>query len=1140
MIVDEIHVLAGSKRGAHLFLTLERLEALRAPTTPPLQRIGLSATVRPLEAVARVLGGMTREGTPRPITVLDAGTRRALDLSIEVPVADMKMLSDRDQGPGSGTPNPDRPGPPPKATSIWPSIYPRLVELIRAHRTTLVFVNNRRLAERLAQALNELAQEELALAHHGSIAHDRRSIIEDRLKRGDIRAIIATSSLELGIDMGSIDLVVQVEAPPTVSSGLQRVGRAGHNIAAVSRGVVIPKFRGDLLASAATLALMRAGEVELTTVPENPLDVLAQQIVAIISDKPMTSTELFAMVRCAYSYRALHKGSFEGVLDMLSGRYPSHEFSELSPRINWDRVTDALTPRRSSKRLAITSGGTIPDRGLFGVFLDGAERAVRIGELDEEMVFESRGGEVFLLGASSWRITDITHDRVLALPAPGEVGKMPFWRGDRASRPFELGRAIGALARTLVSLGSARALELLGTEHAMDENSRTNLVRLLEEQKEATGELPSDRTIVIERFHDELGDQRICILCPFGARVLAPWALAMRARLAEESSLDVDMIYSDDGIVFRIADVDAAPPPLSLIPSASDVEPLLEAGLSTSALFSARLRENAARSLLLPKKSPQKRMPLWAQRRKAAELLAVAANYPSFPLLLETYRECMKDIFDVPALLSVLSDIESRAIRVVQVDTTSPSPFAAALLFNYVASFMYEGDAPLAERRAQALTLDPERLRELLGEVEMTDLLDEEAILAAADSAFGTRRIERADHLHDLLLRVGDLTPAEVVLHASDGIDLESIREELVRSRRLVVCRIASTERWIAMEDVAAYRDALGVVPPPGIAHSLLFPVENALRGLVQRWARTRGPFSAAELAARFGVSEDAILSALAELVRSGRVIEGRFRKAGPSVEWIDRDVLRAIKRRSLAKLRREVEPVEPRALARFAVLHHELDHPRRGLDAVLTTVERLEGIALPASVWFDDVFPARVKGFSTSMVDELCTAGEIVWRGVSSLGESDGRIAFFIADRVAMLAQPAKPIDSALHARICEVLQTRGASFFHHLAAEVGGFPNDVLEAVWDLVFAGQITNDATTPLRSRLGKAQGPSRRDARFRSRRKSLPGSEGRFSLMEDAARTDPTLRLNALTSVLLERHGVMTRESVEMESLTGGF
>jgi ATP-dependent Lhr-like helicase len=1181
VIVDEIHVMAGTKRGAHLFLSLERLEALRR-SPRPLQRIGLSATVRPLEPVAHALGGMTLSGgaeakpTPRPVTIVDAGTRRALELSIEVPVRDMKNLTDRDQGPDTAVDrlmaaDPDFPAPKRKGASIWPTIYPRMLELIRAHRTTLIFVNNRRLAERLAQAINELAEEELALAHHGSIAHDRRAVIEDRLKRGDVRAIFATSSLELGIDMGSIDLVVQVEAPPTVAAGLQRVGRAGHDVASVSRGIFIPKFRGDLLASATTLRAMLDGEVERTSVVENPLDVLAQQIVAIVSGGPVRVGALFDQVRGAYSFRALPRSAFDGVLDMLSGRYPSHEFAELAPRLNWDRVTDVLSPRRSSRRLAISSGGTIPDRGLFGVFLDGAERPVRIGELDEEMVFESRVGEVFLLGASSWRITEITHDKVLALPAPGEAGKMPFWRGDRASRPFELGLAMGALARDLgAKMGKMvggkatdAARTLLAERHHMDENSRENLLSLLTEQREKTGELPTDRTIVIEQFYDELGDKRICVLCPFGARVLAPWAMAVRARLLAETTLDVDVITSDDGIVFRIADVEAAPPPLSLIPSPSDVEPLLEQSLGGTALFAARFRENAARSLLLPKKSPAQRMPLWAQRRKASELLAVASNYPSFPLLLETYRECMKDVFDVPALLDVLAKIESRAIKVVVVDTDSPSPLAANLIFSYVASFMYEGDAPLAERRAQALSLDPERLRELLGEVELADLLDEDALLAVDELARGgTRRIRSADHAHDRLLGHGDHTREELGARLEVGVDLGAITEELLRSRRAVFVRIAGQERLIAVEDAAAYRDALGVVPPPGLPQVLLLPVDNALLSLVRRWARTHGPFRVEDVALRWGAVPAEVTAALERLTATGQVVRGRFRRSTSTAtgsaaedEWVDRELLRAIKRKSLAKLRSEVEPVAPEVLSRFTLAHHDVAaapgsgerRGGRGLEAVLTTIERLEGLALPFSVWLDDVFPARVRAFTPTMLDELCAAGEIVWRGVAPLGDSDGRVAFYLTDRFVQIAEPAKepPQDASgdLARAVRAVVERRGAVFFPQILEEVHGFPNDVLEAVWDLVFLGHLTNDTTAPLRSRLhgaASSHASSRHSPRFRSRRKALPGSEGRFAPLPGRRPTDATARASALTTLLLERHGVLTREHLQLEDVAGGF
>ena len=725
VIIDEIHALAPGKRGSHLWLTLERLEALRPKEAPPLQRIGLSATVRPLEPIARVLGGYASKNVPRPVEIVDAGSKRALDITIEVPVEDMRVLTNKDDDTGPSSP---------ETKSIWQSIYPRLVELIRSHGTTLVFVNSRRLAERLSLAINELAGEEIALAHHGSIAHDQRTIIEDRLKAGSIPAIIATSSLELGIDMGAIDLVIQIEAPPTAAAGLQRVGRSGHRASAVSKGVIIPKFRADLLACAATAKAMTEGEVEHTFVPENPLDVLAQQIVAIVSMGPIPERELYELCTRAAPYRDLPRSAFEGVLDMVSGRYPSDEFAELRARLVWDRVTGVLTARHGARRIAILSGGTIPDRGTFGVFLDSAGKPVRIGELDEEMVFESRVGEVFLLGASSWRITDISHDRVLAIPAPGEAGKMPFWKGDRAGRPAELGAKIGALARKISGMAEAPAVVELNRDYGLDRRAAKNLVSYVHEQREATGEVPSDNVVVIERFRDELGDQRICILSPLGSRLLAPWAMAVSTFLRDERGIEVDAIWSDDGIVFRLPDVESAPDLDVFIPSHEDVEMLVTRGLDKTAMFATRFRENAARALLLPRRSPTKRVPLWSQRKRASDLLAVASRFGSFPIVLETYRECLKEMLDLPNLIDLLRKIEVRTTRVLRVDSTTPSPFASSLLFSYVANFIYDGDAPLAERRAQALTLDTERLRELLGEIELRELLDD-CLLYTSDAA---------------------------------------------------------------------------------------------------------------------------------------------------------------------------------------------------------------------------------------------------------------------------------------------------------------------------------------------------------------------------------------------------------------------
>ncbi len=1136
LIVDEIHAIAGTKRGSHLWLSLERLEEERKSDARPLARIGLSATQRPLELVARTLAGFSAPGVPRPIEIVDAGTRRPVDVTVEVPVDDLRTVGERD-APGGAEPVD------PAKRSIWPSIYPRLVELIREHKTTLVFVNNRRLAERLASALNEHAGDEIALAHHGSIAHDKRTVIEDRLKAGSIPAIVATSSLELGIDMGAVDLVIQVESPPSVSAGLQRVGRAGHRASAVSKGVIVPKFRGDLLAAAATAGAMRRAEVEATHVPEHPLDVLAQQIVAIVATDPVNEAHLYDVVRRAGPYANLPRSAYEGVLDMLSGRYPSDEFAELRPRIVWDRLTGTLSPRHGARRLAILSGGTIPDRGLYGVFLAGTEegRPVRVGELDEEMVFESRVGEVFLLGASSWRIAEITHDRVLVVPAPGEPGKMPFWRGDKPGRPLELGLRIGELTRKLAALSLADATRVLHADHALDAKAAKNLAAYAHDQKQATGEVPSDEVIVLERFRDELGDQRVCLLSPVGSRVLAPWAMAVLTRLRDDHGLDVDAIWSDDGVVFRVADVDAAPELDLYLPDPEEVEGLILRGLDQTALFAARFRENSARALLLPRKLPGKRSPLWAQRKRSADLLSVASKFGSFPMVLETYRECLRDALDLSGLVDLLARVRDRRVRVVRVDTRTPSPFASSLLFSYVASFMYDGDAPLAERRAQALSLDQDRLRELLGEVELRELLDERAITEAAAELqhLGRRLARHADGIHDLLLSLGDLTRDEIALRSLPDLDVDAALAALVEARRLVPLAIAGQARFVAVEEVARYRDALGASPPAGLPTSLLGPVPDAIVGLASRYARTHGPFTVAELAARYGTSEKAARDAVMALVASGRIVLGSFSPARACEELCDAEVLRLLKQKSLAKLRREVEPVPQAALSRFLGKWHELERPRIGHEGLLTAIEQLEGLALPITAWLEEVLPARVRGFSPSDLDDLTAAGEVLWCCQGSIADYDARVSLHLTDRFGLLAPAVVPPSGALEQRVLEVLSQRGAMFFSDLVSALGGFQGDLLEGLWGLVLSGLVTNDTTLPLRSRFKIGDASGGRTARFRTRRALPPGSQGRWSVLP-TVRANETERRAALATILLERWGVVTREVVEAEGVAGGF
>ncbi len=1250
VIIDEIHALVPTKRGAHLAVSLERLTT-RCERRP--QRIGLSATQRPLDEVARFLGGAetvagpeslilrpqsavtgpppsdaspqsssagrqfsvpesgsdsrasrTRRGTRRrsavssapessaaasaatapasaidapaggaplgaagigdefagarspvryrAVTIVDAGARKQLALRIEVPVEDMARLTTADDIPsGPASVGDTRP-------SIWSAIHPRLLDLIRAHQSTLIFVNSRRLAERLSGALNELAGEVLVRSHHGSIAREQRMEIEDRLKGGTLRALVATSSLELGIDMGAIDLVVQIEAPPTVASGLQRIGRAGHQIGAVSSGVIFPKFRGDLVACAAVTRAMHEGAVEATRYPRNPLDIVAQQIVAMTAMDTWPVDDLYATLRGAAPFAELSRSAYDGVLDMLSGRYPSDEFAELRPRVTWDRVAGTVTAREGAKRVAIANGGTIPDRGLYGVFLVGAgPGAARVGELDEEMVFETQVGETFVLGASSWRVEEITHDKVLVSPAPGEPGKMPFWKGDRAGRPLELGLAIGRLTHDLLRMPPPAALDRLTREHDLEPGAAENLLQYLRDQEAATRAVPDASTIVIERVRDELGDWRVCVLSPRGGRIHAPWAMAAVARIREETGVDVETLWGDDGFVVRFPDVDTPPDPALLLPAPDEAHALVVRQLGATALFAAKFRENAARSLLLPKRRPGMRAPLWQQRKRAADLLAVAARFGSFPVLLETYRECLRDVFDMGALHQTLSDVRSRRVRIVTVDSEQPSPFAASLLFSYVASFLYDGDAPLAERRAQALAVDQAQLRELLGDAELRELLDADAIedierqLQRLDPKYHARSV---DAVHDMLISLGDLSESEIAVRVAGTVPQDAATT-LTRTRRALRVRIAGDTRLIAVEDAARFRDALGIPLPPGVPEALLAPVVDPLGDLALRYARTHAPFTAAEFAARYRLGDDAAERLLVRLTSEGRLLEGEFRPSGTRREWTDANVLRTIRRRSLARLRKEVEPVEPAALGRFSLAWQGLTNRRRGADALLDVVEQLQGAPLPASVLETEILPARLDAYDPADLDAVIAAGEVVWTGVEPLGERDGRVALYLADHLTRLlppaaAQKAAARDSAeqpgRERAILEYLKDRGASFFAALHESVGGgYPADTVDALWNLVWQGRVTNDTLHALRaftrSRAVSRRRMQRAATTFRSRRLIPPSAEGRWSLVPAGAGPhNATAWATGVAQQLMTRHGVVTREAVAAEGMPGGF
>jgi ATP-dependent Lhr-like helicase len=1034
-----------------------------------------------------------------------------------------------------------------ETASIWPAVDSRIAELIRSHRSTIVFANSRRLAERLTTRLNELASEAagvetvVARAHHGSVSHEQRAITEEALKRGELPCVVATSSLELGIDMGAVDLVVQVESPPSVASGLQRIGRAGHQVGARSEGVVFPKHRSDLVACAVTSERIGNGEIEALGMPRNPLDVLAQQIVAMVAMDDWTVADLAALVRRAAPYAALPDSALHATLDMLAGRYPSDEFAELRPRVVWDRTADVLTGRPGAQRLAVTSGGTIPDRGLFGVFLAGS--ASRVGELDEEMVYESRVGEVFTLGSSSWRIDDITHDRVIVSPAPGQPGKMPFWHGDSIGRPVELGRAMGAFVRELVGADDDRRRERL-RECGFDDWAADNALRYLDEQRVATGHLPDDRTIVVERFRDELGDWRVVIHSPFGARVHAPWGLALGAVLRERTGLDVQVMHSDDGIVVRLPDTDDAPPPDLAVLDPDDVEAIVTRELGGSALFASRFRECAARSLLLPTRSPGKRTPLWQQRQRSAQLLSVASRFGEFPVVLETLRECLQDVFDLPGLVALMRDIAGRSVRVVDVETQVPSPYARSLLFDYVGAFMYEGDQPLAERRAAALALDATLLAELLGTAELRELLDVEAIdEVEAELAWLTpsRRLADEESVADALRVLGDLGTDDLLRRGASA----GMLAELEDRRRAIRVRIAGNERWLAVEDAARVRDALGVPLPVGVPEAFLEPVADPLGDLLSRFARRRGPFHTDDAARHFGLGAAVVETELGRLLASGRLVRGEFRPGGSGTEWCDPEVLRSLRRRSMARLRGELEPLPATALARFLPAWQGVGpHSGRGVDALVRAVEQLGGVAVPASMLETVILPARVSDYSPAMLDELTAGGELLWAGQGQLPGGDGWVTVALADTAPMLlAPPDETAPSDIAASVLRELSGGGAMFFRDLASRLPDIDDKSLStALWDLAWSGHVSNDTLAPLRARLAgpaRSRPLPRRTGRRAAARNSPPATAGRWSLLP-VREADPTRRAHALAESLLDRHGVVTRGAVVAERSAGGF
>ncbi len=1184
VILDEVHAVAGTKRGAHLAVTLERLDEL---LPQPAQRIGLSATVRPLEEVARFLGGS------HPVEVVAPAADKSWDLQVVVPVEDMTELGvpvdDDLEGPAAGAP---------RRASIWPHVEERIVDLIEQHRSTIVFANSRRLAERLTARFNEIATERadtardlgpapaaaaiappaqlmgqsgaaagaaqvVARAHHGSVSKEQRALIEDDLKAGRLPCVVATSSLELGIDMGAVDLVVQVESPPSVASGLQRVGRAGHQVGEVSRGVLFPKHRADLVQTAVAVERMRSGQIEALSVPANPLDVLAQQVVACTSVDTWSADELFGVVRRSAPFATLPRSAYDATLDLLSGRYPSDEFAELRPRLVWDRVAGTLTGRPGAQRLAVTSGGTIPDRGLFGVFLAGSEGSARggtrVGELDEEMVYESRVGDVFALGATSWRIEDITHDRVIVTPAPGQPGRLPFWKGDGLGRPAELGAAVGAFVREVGKLPETHAVARVRTA-GLDDFAAANLVRFLAEQRTETGYLPHDRQLVVERCRDELGDWRVIIHSPYGGTVHNPWALAIGARLHERFGVDAQAMAGDDGIVIRVPDTDADPPgPEVCLFNADEVEDVVTAEVGGSALFASRFRECAARALLLPRRNPGRRSPLWQQRQRSAALLDVASKYGSFPIVLEAVREVLQDVYDVPALVRLMRDIESRRVRVVEIETATPSPFARSLLLGYVAAFVYEGDSPLAERRAAALALDPALLGELLGRTELRDLLDPEVVDQTErelQRLTDDRAARDAEGIADLLRLLGPLSAEEIAARSRPGS--EAWVGELEGARRSVRVRIAGREHVAAVEDVGRLRDALGVPVPVGVPEAFTEPVANPLGDLASRYARTHGPFTTADVAERFGLGQAVAHDVLRRLASAGRLAEGEFRPGASGSEWCDTEVLRRLRRRSLAAARREVEPVEPATLGRFLPLWQHVGGRLRGTDGVLAVVEQLTGAAVPASALEPFVLGSRVADYRPAMLDELTAAGEVIWAGAGALPGTDGWLSLHGAETAPLTLPDLAELElTAEHQTVLDLLAGGGGFFFRQLSDALGSTDDQALTAlIWDLAWAGHLTNDTVAPLRHHLSGrgSHRPRRNPPRGRigrvgagrglggpalPSRTGPPSVAGRWSLTPPRE-ADPTRRAHAIAEAMLERHGVVTRGAVASERTPGGF
>ncbi|MDP3952043.1 ATP-dependent helicase [Microbacterium sp.] len=1182
VIIDEVHAVAATKRGAHLAVSLERLDALRRAgreDTPPAQRIGLSATVRPIDEVARFLGGS------EPVEIVAPKASKTFDLSVVVPMDDMT-----NPPPPPGAPlTSDDPAEYTEVTgSVWPHVEEAIVDRILENKSTIVFSNSRRLAERLTGRLNEIYAERigvpvpepagppaammaqagstagadavLAKAHHGSVSKEQRALVEEELKSGILRCVVATSSLELGIDMGAVDLVIQVEAPPSAASGLQRVGRAGHQVGEISRAALFPKHRGDVLHTAIVTERMLAGKIEAIAVPRNPLDILAQQTVAACALTPISVEEWFETVRRSAPFQSLPRSAYEATLDLLAGRFPSDEFAELRPRLIWDRDTGTLTGRPGAQRIAVTSGGTIPDRGLFGVFVAGEGAGRRVGELDEEMVYESRVGDVFTLGTTSWRIAEITHDRVNVLPAYGQPGKVPFWHGDGIGRPFELGEALGKFSREVSAAAPEKAAQRL-IEAGLDEQARINLLAHLSEQREATGTLPTDRTLTVERGRDEVGDWRVILHSPYGMKVHAPWGLAINARIRERLGVEGSAVASDDGIIVRIPDADAEPPGAELfVFDPDELEHVVTEEVGGSALFASRFRECAARALLMPRMNPNKRTPLWQQRQRSAQLLEVARRHPTFPVILETLREVLQDVYDLPSLRRLTNAIAERKVRLVETEPAQPSPYARDLLFGYVGAFMYEGDSPLAERRAAALSVDPALLGELLGTVELRELLDPDVLAQweqEAQRLDPERHVRGLEGVADLLRMLGPLDAAEVALRLEEESTAQQHLDDLITARRAIPVTIAGIPRVAAIEDAGRLRDALGVALPTGIPVAFLEPFADPLGDLVARFARTHGPFTTDAVSLRFGIGSAVARHTLQRLENAGRLTSGYFLPeaagSGSDIEWCDTEVLRRLRMRSLAAIRGSVEPVSPEAYARFLPEWQHLGRPLEGLDGVVSVIEQFAGVPIPASAWESLILPSRVRDYTPALLDELTASGEVIWSGHGTLPGRDGWVSLHPADLAPFtLPEPEDELaPDSLESQLLSALSAGGAYFATQLR-EMTGAENEqsVLESLWNLTWSSRVTNDTFAPIRSLLAggsQAHRVTRRAPRTRTYRgMSLARTParptavgGRWSLLP-AAETDAARRATVSAGLLLDRYGVVTRGAVQAEGVPGGF